>query len=109
MSACNFIKKETLTQVFSCEFFEISNNNFSYRTVPVAASKYRRKLWKEARRLHEEEDKIAYLNYRSIVVRSKSIEFVLLSAEESFFDNEHVFLIINSFSKQSLSILHLNI
>ena len=24
--ACNFIKKETLAQVFSCEFREISNN-----------------------------------------------------------------------------------
>ena len=35
--ACNFIKKETLTQVFSCEFWEISKNTFSYRTPPVAA------------------------------------------------------------------------
>ena len=35
--ACNFIKKETLAQVFSCEFSEISKNNFSYRT-PLAAS-----------------------------------------------------------------------
>ena len=26
--ACNFIKKETLTQVFSCEFSEISKNTF---------------------------------------------------------------------------------
>ena len=25
---CNFIKKETLTQVFSCEFSEIFKNNF---------------------------------------------------------------------------------
>ena len=29
---CNFIKKETLTQVFSCEFREISKSTFSYRT-----------------------------------------------------------------------------
>ena len=36
--ACNFIKKETLAQVFSCEFFEISKNTFSYRTPLVAAS-----------------------------------------------------------------------
>ena len=36
--ACNFIKKETLAQVFSCEFCEISKNTFSYRTPPVAAS-----------------------------------------------------------------------
>ena len=33
-----FIKKETLTQVFSCEFCGIAKNTFSYRTAPVAAS-----------------------------------------------------------------------
>ena len=38
--ACNFIKKETLTQVFSCEFPEIFKNTFLYRTPPVAASEY---------------------------------------------------------------------
>ena len=32
--ACNFIKKETLTQVFSCELCEISKNTFPYRTPP---------------------------------------------------------------------------
>ena len=36
--SCNFIKKETLAQVFSCEFFEISKNNFLQRTPLVAAS-----------------------------------------------------------------------
>ena len=36
-SACNFIKKETLAQVFSCEFCEISKNTFFYRTPLVAA------------------------------------------------------------------------
>ena len=36
--ACNFIKKETLAQVFSCEFCEISKNNFLHRTPLVAAS-----------------------------------------------------------------------
>ena len=35
--ACNFIKKETLTQVFSCEFYEIYKNTFYYRTPLVAA------------------------------------------------------------------------
>ena len=29
--ACNFIKKETLAQVFSCEFCEIFKNTLSYR------------------------------------------------------------------------------
>ena len=36
--ARNFIKKETLTQVFSCEFFKISKITFPYRTPPVAGS-----------------------------------------------------------------------
>ena len=33
-----FIKKETLAQVFSCEFCEISKNTFFYKTPLVAAS-----------------------------------------------------------------------
>ena len=38
--ACNFIKKETLAQVFSCEFYEIFKKTFftEYRIPPVAAS-----------------------------------------------------------------------
>ena len=36
--AWNFIKKETLTQVYSCEFCEISKSTFSYRTFPWVAS-----------------------------------------------------------------------
>ena len=35
--ARNFIKKETLAQVFSQEFCEISQNAFFYRTPVVAA------------------------------------------------------------------------
>ena len=38
LRACNIIKKRTLAQVFSCEFCEISKNNFSYKTPSVAAS-----------------------------------------------------------------------
>ena len=34
---CLFFK-ETLAQVFSCEFCEISKNTFFYRTAPVATS-----------------------------------------------------------------------
>ena len=34
----HFIKKETLAQVFSCEFYKIFKNTFFYRTPPVAAS-----------------------------------------------------------------------
>ena len=33
--ACNFIKKESLAQVFSCEFCEISKDTFFNRTPPV--------------------------------------------------------------------------
>ena len=36
--ACNFIKKDTLAHVSSCEFYKISNNTFFYRTFLVAAS-----------------------------------------------------------------------
>ena len=36
--ACNFIKKEILAQVFSCEFCEISTNTFLQRTPLVATS-----------------------------------------------------------------------
>ena len=35
--ACNFIKKETMAQVFFCEFCKISKNTCFYRA-PVAAS-----------------------------------------------------------------------
>ena len=36
--AFNFIKKESLAQVLSCEFGKISKSTFCYRTPPVAAS-----------------------------------------------------------------------
>ena len=36
--ACNFIKKGTLAQVFSCKFCKISKNTLFYRTPPVAPS-----------------------------------------------------------------------
>ena len=36
--ACNFIKKDTLAQVFSCEFCEISKSTFFHRTPLAAAS-----------------------------------------------------------------------
>ena len=36
--ACNFIKQETLAQVFSCEFCEISNNTFFAEHLRATAS-----------------------------------------------------------------------
>ena len=32
LQLCNFIKKETLSQVFSCEFYKISKNTFLQNT-----------------------------------------------------------------------------
>ena len=43
---CNFIKKETLAQVFPCEFCEISKNTFFHRTPSVAASVQENLLYK---------------------------------------------------------------
>ena len=39
--AYNFIKKEALTQVFSCEFCGTSKNTFLYKTLLMAASVFR--------------------------------------------------------------------
>ena len=41
----SFIKKETLTQVFSCEFCEIFQNTFSYRTPRMAAPGYPKRIY----------------------------------------------------------------
>ena len=44
--ACNFIKKETLAQVFSCKFWEnFKNIFFFYRTPPMAASVHSNSLF----------------------------------------------------------------
>ena len=47
LQACNFIKKESLTQVFSREFCEISKNTLFYRTPSVTASESSKYLTKE--------------------------------------------------------------
>ena len=39
-SYINTLKKKTLAQVFSCEFYEISKNTFSYRTPSVVVSHF---------------------------------------------------------------------
>ena len=38
VSVCNFIKKETVAQVFSCKFCEISNNSFFTEHLRATAS-----------------------------------------------------------------------
>ena len=42
---CNFIKTETLAQVFSYEFCENFKNTYFYRTPVVAASGYFNHIW----------------------------------------------------------------
>ena len=48
--ANNFIEKETLKQMFPCEFCEIFKNTFSYRIPPVAAPEsdwfYQSSFWR---------------------------------------------------------------
>ena len=43
--ADHLIKRETLAKVFSCEFCEVSNNTFSYRTHLVAAIMQSKAEW----------------------------------------------------------------
>ena len=49
---CSFIKKETLVEVLSCEFCDISKNIFSYKTPPVAASEHLLKVTAVKRGTH---------------------------------------------------------
>ena len=51
--ACNFIKKETLAQVFSYEFYEIFQNTFFDRTSLVAVSQSRSLICEELFEWHE--------------------------------------------------------
>ena len=44
LQVCNFIKKETLAQVFSCEFCEISNNAFSTEHLRTTTSQISREI-----------------------------------------------------------------
>ena len=50
--ACNFIKKETLAQVLSCEFCEISKNIFFTENIRVTASPYFQSKQEESQKLH---------------------------------------------------------
>ena len=45
--ACNFFKKETLAQVFSSEFCQISKNAFTHRTTVYTNLSQKRKLSKK--------------------------------------------------------------
>ena len=64
----NFIKKETLTQVFSCKFCEIFKNMFFKRTPLVAASKFTANILNNA-----QEDKSFVLKYDKYRLNSTSV------------------------------------
>ena len=77
--AFNFIKKETLTKVFSCEYYEISKNTFRYRTAPVAASVVT-------------SIKIEGFSYRfSTLISLGLIWFMLSFSDLLWFCNAHIF------------------
>ena len=65
--ACNFIKIETLTQVFSCEFCEISKNTFFTEHIWVTASESKAimKVYSKAMASHKGRD----LTYSKSFVR----------------------------------------
>ena len=72
-NTCNFIKKEALAQVFSCEVYENFKKTFLHRTPPVAASWF----WSELNmKLFEE---IWYIFWRTssflLNVKFSSISF----------------------------------
>ena len=60
--ACHFIKKETLVQVFSCEFCEVSKNTFSYRTPPLTASAWRGSVKKVILEISQNSEEILFVN-----------------------------------------------
>ena len=58
--ACNFIKKEALAQMFSCEFREISKNTFFTEHLWTAAS---------TRQNNSSEKEIIYAKTKNLFVR----------------------------------------
>ena len=59
---CNFVKKETLAQVFSCEFYEISKNTSFTEHLRTTASTFMRNSWsKETQKIEE-----AYKMYKDL-------------------------------------------
>ena len=68
MFSYNFIKKETLAQVFSCEFCETSKSTSFYRTPPATASDHGGiHTWRQS---HEQSIELwKYLSLRLIIKR----------------------------------------
>ena len=73
-AACNFIKKETLAQVFSCEFCEISKNTFFYRTPLVTASDWMGKNREHCREMGSLSCSKIFINFKFNVRSERKLE-----------------------------------
>ena len=98
--ACIFINKETLAQLFSCEFCEIYRNTVSYRTPLLASSadcwwkiKIHSTYEKIRRQLYR---KIVYIIINEIIVRNLFVLFsswlVYINDHVHFLDFQFIFL-----------------
>ena len=72
----NFIKKETLAQVFSCEFWEISKNIFFTEHLWATASGYGQNIFSRITVLYliakvERKEKTFYLKYEIILFQNE--------------------------------------
>ena len=89
-----FLKKETLAQMFSCEFYEISKNTFFHRTPVVAASAYCKHISNLSQEINlsipEPDDENALAYKSKILVPG---EFVLLYYTDIYLLN-HLFIIM---------------
>ena len=75
---CNFIKEESLIQVFFCEFWEIFKNTFFYRTPPVAPSAFKCYLhWKTIFAILQlmYNERFFYMKIKNNVVFSRYLDF----------------------------------
>ena len=73
-------EKETLAQVLSCEFCEISKNTFSYRTTPAAFSAFFKCIFVTSRTLH-----FTLFTSISTLLRSSFSAFNFVSGRFFFF------------------------
>ena len=76
VEVCNFIKKETLAQVFSCEFCQISKNTFFRRLPPMSASELLKKCYFKLFQILQIEYVIYKKNIKKCIANALNISFV---------------------------------
>ena len=67
------LKKETLAQMFSCEFCEIYKNTYFYRTPPVVASEVCLYSWDYRINYNENEDENGKRSHKYYIIRPRSV------------------------------------